>query len=224
MREQIKIAKISIYLSIIFSVVFLIGMILLLTFLKLPDWNGIEDYVKNSSYPTELTFQICQAMAFLVAIGSIFVYSALHYLTEERKRIYSYIAMHFITLFVLSVGVNYFFHFTVIPRNIRANQLSGLNLLHQWNTNSITFSLDNLGWMVFLPIALFLFSITFEKGKVGSKLKVMMVICGCLSLFGLAGYIFSVQFLLVAYMIVFNPIYFVTYIVLLKYVKEIENR
>jgi hypothetical protein len=200
------------------------GMVLLLTFFKIPEWKGIEDYVKNSSYPTDLIFQVCQATAFLVAIGSIFVYSALHFLTEERKSIYSFIGMHFITLFVFSVGVNYFFHFTVIPKNIRINQLSGLNFLHQWNTNSITFSLDNLGWMVFLPIALLLFSVTFEKGKVGSKLKVMMFICSCISLFGLAGYILSIQFLLLAYMILFNPIYFVTYILLLKYVKEIENK
>lgn len=221
-KEIIKLGKISIWVSIFFSVLFLVGMILLLIVYPLPEWNGIEHYVKYSRFSTELIFQVCQAMAFLFAIGSIFVYSVIHYLTEDRKKIYSFIGMHFITLFLFSVGVNYFFHFTVIPKNINHNNLNGLDLLHQWNTNSVSFSLDNLGWMVFLPIALLLFSMTFNKGKVGSKLKVAMIICSVISIFGLIGYILNIQFLLVGYMIVFNPLYFITYILLLFYIKDIK--
>lgn len=74
----------------------------------------------------------------------------IHEYTSHEKKILTRIAICFAIMFAAFSSMNYFVQFTAFRLSILSDQLEGLEQLIQWNPASAFYSINLLGWTLFL--------------------------------------------------------------------------
>jgi len=95
--------------------------------------------------------------------------------------------------------MNYFVQFSVVRLSILKGQFEGLEQFVQWNPNSAFYSLNLLGWTLFLGLSSFFIAPIFLKEKKGNLIKWLLILNGITCVLGTVAVVFEIMIYLAIY-------------------------
>lgn len=117
--------------------------------------------------------------------------ACLHDCAPSRKKIWSHIAFAFTVLFAAMVSINRFVQLSVVRKGMTSGRLDDLRLFLPYDTGSIMFALEILGWAFFLSLALLSAAPLFSSGRIHRWLRGLCLAYGILGLTSAFGYLFA---------------------------------
>ncbi|MFD1706444.1 hypothetical protein ACFSCZ_06705 [Siminovitchia sediminis] len=96
-------------------------------------------------------------------------------------------------------SMNYFVQFTAVRLSIGNGQLEGLEQFVQWNPTSAFYSINLLGWTLFLGLASFFMSPVFMKEKRGNLIQRLFILNGITCGLGTFSVVFEIMIYLAVY-------------------------
>ena len=136
----------------------------------------------------------------------------------------SRIASGLIIIFATLSSVGYFIQFTVVPFNLKTNNLAGLEQFIQLNEHSFAASLCVLGWGFYFGLACFFMAPIFNGSRLKKWIRVLFIITGILCNISLLSYISNLRELALIASGLFNLTLMATCILLtLFFNKQIKN-
>ncbi len=131
-------------------------------------------------------FAAMEILTILIAFLMVISMAAVHYYAAQGYKIFSLAALLFM---MMMVGITSSVHFVLLTagRSIDAAVFNNFPWLFSFKWPSVVYALDVLAWDWFFALSMFLAAPVFNTGKLEKMVRMLMVVCGCLSLAGLAG-------------------------------------
>ena len=127
-----------------FSLAFGVSIVLsLLIFPQIP-WTGNIRAFAATYNPTQMALSVVPSI--LLAPAFLGVAVAVHYLTPAAKRPLTLLSVAIATLYVATVGINYFLQLTAVRVNLTAGTTEAMALFAMANPRSIFWALEILGY------------------------------------------------------------------------------
>jgi len=142
-------------------------------------WSGIQTYAVNFNLLEMASF----IPAFLLAPTVVALTACIHYVTSERKKVFSLIGLAFASVYAAIIPTNYYLQLFVVRLNLESGMLDGLALLAQPNLHSVFFALETLGY-AFLSLATLFVSQVFGGGKLESWIRGLFIVSGAVGIIG----------------------------------------
>jgi hypothetical protein len=128
----------------VLSAAFGIGVIVTLLVFPKTTWNGdIRAYA--ASY-NALAMAVAVVPSILLAPSFLGLVVAVHGVAPAEKRPLTLLALAFATLYVATVGINYFLQLTVVRQNLTSGQTEAMALFAMGNPQSVFWALEILGY------------------------------------------------------------------------------
>ena len=121
----------------------------------------------------------------------VVIMASMHYCVPARKRIWSLTALVFTVLFAAMVSINRFVQLSIVRQGVANGQTSDLSRFMPYDTASVMFALEMLGWGFFLGLAMFAAAACFTSGKLSAWLRGLCVAYGVLGLTSAVGFILN---------------------------------
>jgi len=145
-----------------------------------------------SRYSPAMLFPVIPSL--LIVLANIIFFVSLFYYADERVRPLALAGLIFGTAYAVCAGTNYFIQLTVVPQNIRLEQVSSVASFSMHVRGSFTYALDNLGY-IFLSFSFLLFSGIFDLKGLQGYIKTAFIVYGITGLLGATGYLAGNSFL-----------------------------
>lgn len=194
--------KVGFWSSVLFALTgigYAIGMIALLVVFPIPEWRGITDTVAGFSSSYINYYSLCQTMAFISAPLFVVMVCCVHEYASPEHKILTRISACFAIMFAVFSSMNYFVQFTAVRLSILNGQLEGLEQFVQWNPTSAFYSINLLGWTLFLGLASFFIAPVFLKEKRGRLILRLFILNGVTCVLGTVAAVFEIMIYLAIY-------------------------
>lgn len=131
-------------------------------------------------------FTAMEILILLLAPAMAVSMIAVHYYALPEDRIWSLAAL--LCMFIM-VGITSSVHFMVltVSHTVEAAQVAGSSYFLSFKWPSVIYALDVLAWDWFFALSMFFAAPVFKTGRQEKMLRMLMLICGLLSLAGLLG-------------------------------------
>jgi len=131
-------------------------------------------------------FTIMELLTILIAPLMATSMVAVHYHAAPEDRIYSLASVCF--MFIMA-GITSSVHFVILSagHQMKAAGLEGFQILFSFKWPSVVYALDILAWDWFFAISVLLAAPVFKAGRLEKTLRILMTVCGLVSLVGLMG-------------------------------------
>ncbi len=160
----------------ILTVIFIVA-----TFLFSPtEWKGIASYIASYKANEIIVWIPC----FLFALTYMMMITTIRATIDDNKIMFYRLAFVFSIVYGVIAFLNAYIQITVFRTNILAGSIEGLEKLALPNPHSITYALEGLGYS-FLGLSTLFYAFTFNKGKLSSIIKVLLIINGIVGIIGL---------------------------------------
>jgi hypothetical protein len=127
-------------------------------------------------------------ITFITASSLVILYSAIHYSHVEGRSIYGSLGISFILLFAISVSINRFVQLTVIQQAGIQAASTDLRRFLPYDTGSVMFSLEMLGWGFFSSLAALAVAPLFVNSMLALSIRWLFVTYALLSFISVIGY------------------------------------
>jgi len=194
--------KIGFWSCILFAlsgVGYAFGMVALLLAFPIPQWRGVSETISTFSQSYIHFYSLCQTMAFISAPLFIVMLCCIHEYASDARKILTRISICFGIIFTVLSSMNYFVQFSVVRLSILKGQFEGLEQFVQWNPNSAFYSLNLLGWTLFLGLSSFFIAPIFLKEKKGNLIKWLLILNGITCVLGTVAVVFEIMIYLAIY-------------------------
>lgn len=124
----------------------------------------------------------------LTTIVLVVLMTAIYFFTPEDQKIYTALGAGFTILFAAVVSINRFWQLTVIRQNLAVGNTQELARFMPYATDSVAFSLEMLGWGLFLSIAALFVAPVFSRDRLERAIRWLFLAYGVLSLLSVIGY------------------------------------
>lgn len=128
----------------IFSIAFAVGAILGVLFFPQAPWTGDVTAFAAKYDPTSMALGVVPSI--LLAPVFLVLAAAIHSGARPEKRPLTLLGVLFATLYVATVGINYFLQLTVVRQNLMAGTTDAMGLFAMSNTQSVFWTLEFLGY------------------------------------------------------------------------------
>jgi hypothetical protein len=131
-------------------------------------------------------FTIMEILSILIALLMAISLVAVHYNASPGDKFFSLTAL---ILMFITTGITSCVHFLVLSLSYQAEiqQLANSSFFFSFKWPSVAYSLDILAWDFFFGVSMLFAVPVFKKDKFERKLKLLLTICGIISLTGLIG-------------------------------------
>jgi uncharacterized membrane protein len=131
-------------------------------------------------------FSIMELLIVLMAPLMVVVMVAVHAYASPEVKAYSFTALIFT---ILQAGITSSVHFVIltVSRQIEATGLIWAPLFFSFKWPSVAYTLDILAWDWFFALSMLFAAPVFKAGSLETKVRILMIITGILSLVGLIG-------------------------------------
>lgn len=131
-------------------------------------------------------FSIMELLIVLMAPLMVVVMVAVHAYASPEFKAYSFTALIFT---ILQAGITSSVHFVIltVSRQIEATGLIWAPLFFSFKWPSVAYTLDILAWDWFFALSMLFAAPVFKAGSLETKVRILMIITGILSLVGLIG-------------------------------------
>jgi hypothetical protein len=160
---------------------FLLGIVYaLITLLGFLSLKSLQDPIGDPF------FTLMELLTILIATLMAITLAAVHYHASPEDRVFSLAAVLF--MFAMT-GITTCVHFVILTtgRPIDTAQSPALSQFLSFKWPSVAYALDILAWDWFFPLSILLAAPVFKNGRLEKTLRILMSVCGCISLAGLAG-------------------------------------
>lgn len=145
------------------------------------EWSGIATYAR-AFHPLQL---VTFGFGFLIILGALGLFSALHVLASPARRVFSLLALVMTAVFASIIATNYMFQLAVLRANVRAGHLEGMELFAFNNPDSVAMALELLGYG-FLGVATWAIAPLFGRTRLERWVRGLGIANGVVSLLGTA--------------------------------------
>ena len=158
-------------LGIFYAVVTTIGLLSL---------KSLHDTIGNPY------FTIMEILSILIALLMTISIVAVHYYAAPVDKFFSLTSLMFM---LVATAITSCVHFLIlsISQSAEAHQLTNYSFLFSFKWPSIVYALDILAWDLFFGLSMLFVAPVFKNGRLEKNLKILLIISGILSLFGLIG-------------------------------------
>ena len=131
-------------------------------------------------------FTIMEILSILIALLMTISIVAVHYYASPADKVFSLTSLIFM---LVATGITCSVHFLIlsISQSTEAAQMSNFSFLFSFKWPSIVYALDILAWDLFFGLSMLFVAPIFKNDKFEKKLKILLIICGILSIIGLIG-------------------------------------
>ena len=152
----------------------------IITSLGLLSLQSPHDYIGNPY------FTIMEVLSMLISLLMTLSLIAVHSYTELSDRIYSFTALILISFTTVITSC---VHFTIlsVSHTKDADQLQNFSFWFSFKWPSVVYALDILAWDWFFGLSMLFVAPIFKKGRLERNLRILLIICGLLSIIGLLG-------------------------------------
>lgn len=201
-RNGNLIYKIGFWSSILFAVLgvlYAIGMVALLFAFPIPEWNGMKETADSFSTAYVNFYSLCQVAAFASAPIFVIMLCCIDVYTSQDKKVLSKISLCFGVIFAVLSSINYFVQFTSVRQSVLKGQLEGLDQFVQWNPSSAFYSINLLGWTLFLGLSTLFLAGVFSEEKRGKWIGRLFILNGITCVLGAVATVFEIMVYLAVY-------------------------
>lgn len=131
-------------------------------------------------------FTIMEMLILVTAPLLVICMSAVCVNSKEKDKIYSLISLIFMTILATITSSVHFIIMTV-SHQIESLGFAGAKLLFSFSWPSVVYTLDILAWDWFFALSMIFAAFIFHETKLERLLRIIMIISGVVSLFGLVG-------------------------------------
>lgn len=128
----------------VFSLAFGVSVVLSLLIFPQNAWTGDIRAFAATYNPTQMALSVVPSILLAPAFLGLCV--AVHYLTPAEKRPLTLLSVALATLYVATVGINYFLQLTAVRANLTAGTTDAMALFAMANTRSAFWALEILGY------------------------------------------------------------------------------
>ena len=128
----------------VFSIAFGVGVVLALLVFPQTSWNGDIRAFAATYNPLEMALTVVPSILLAPAFLGLVV--AVHYRTPADKRPLTMLSLALATLYVATVGINYFLQLTAVRQNLTAGHTEAMALFAMGNPQSVFWALEILGY------------------------------------------------------------------------------
>jgi hypothetical protein len=198
-RVSIRLGYWSAVLSVILTVGWGIGLVMILIVFPIPSWTNLSDFMATARPASLVAATLTQVAAFLLGPLSVILLCSLHDYAPSDKKILTRIGLCCITATMVLGSQMYFVHFNVMRVIFSKGALTGLEQFVEWNPNSAIAASGLLAWTFFWGLALLFVAPIFSGGRLERKLRYTSLICGSCAILGAAGFLFEKPVLMFVY-------------------------
>lgn len=131
-------------------------------------------------------FTIMELLTILIASLMVIAMVAIHAYASPERKSYSLAAVCF--MFIMA-GITSSLHFVILAvgHQIKYEETAGFSLLVSFRWPSVAYALDILAWDWFFALSILFAAPVFRTGRLEKITRILMIVCGILSLAGLTG-------------------------------------
>jgi len=131
-------------------------------------------------------FTIMELLIILMAPVLVVAMIAVHAYASAEAKAYSLTALAFM---IVLAGITSSVHFVIltVSRQIQAAGVPSFPLFFSFTWPSVAYTLDILAWDVFFALSILFAAPVFKGGRLETTIRILMIVCGVLSLAGLIG-------------------------------------
>lgn len=149
---------------------------------------------KNTIPPSEPIQLFGAIETILMAPLLIIIFTSIHYIVSEDKKILSHLGIVFCSIFAVMVSINRFVQLIVVRLSAIAGDMEGLKRFYPYQPDSAMFALEMVGWGVFLSLALLLIAFVFSSKGLQRYIRISFFIYAILGIIGSIGLIINSPF------------------------------
>jgi hypothetical protein len=142
---------------------------------------------KNTIPPSEPVQLFGAIETILMAPLLIIIFTSIHYIISEDKKILSHLGIIFCSIFAVMVSINRFVQLIVVRLSVIAGDIKGLERFYPYEPGSAMFALEMVGWGIFLSIALFLIAFVFSSKGLQKYIRISFFSYAILGILGSIG-------------------------------------
>lgn len=172
-KNSFLIGKYTCWVASILGIVYVVITIIGFLSLKSPDDPISDPY-----------FTIMEILTILIAPCMAISMIAVHNYASSIDKMYSLAAICFM---FLMAGITSCVHFVILTVGHQFKEVQSGELFISFKWPSVVYALDILAWDWFFAISILFAAHVFKKGRLERVVRILMIICGLLSLLGLIG-------------------------------------
>lgn len=151
--------------------------------------------------------------AMILTMVYVIFFACIHYFAEEKRKLFSLIALIFASFSGLILITDYFIQVTVIQPSLLLGETDGVSMLTQYNPHGLFIVLEELGYLL-MSISFLFVAFVFEKSNKaenqtrwvflsGSLLSIISLVVICLTLGIKREYIFEIIIITINWFVLF---------------------
>lgn len=150
------------------------------------DFISTKDYVSN--YKASSLIPVIPS--FLLTLANIPLFIVLFYYAAKKRRIFALTGIVFGAGYMITSSINYFLQLSAVNKGIVANSTEFITPFLFYNPMSVTYAIDNLGYL-FLSVSFLFFSGIFNQRGLQSWIKSFFIVTGISGIIGCLGYLLN---------------------------------
>jgi hypothetical protein len=131
---------------------------------------------------------LADASSLLIAVSFPVLIVALHYYAKDDKKVWTQLALMFVTAYMVIASINYFLQLTVVRESPQTYGFLTMNL----TSSSAFWALEVLEY-TFMSVAALFTVLIFEGGKVERSIRWLFVLNAIFTFAGVAGYMLTID-------------------------------
>ena len=145
--------------------------------------------IEGFAFPPTSFVQLIGGLVTITSAPAILViFAAFQYQAPDEKRILSSLGVAFAALFVMAVSINRFVQLTVIRLAPQGAASADLARFLPYDTGSVFFAMEILGWGLFLSIAMLFAAPLFHRPGLQTVIRWLMWVFAFFSLLSVIGF------------------------------------
>jgi hypothetical protein len=142
---------------------------------------------KFTNPPPDSTQVFAGIATFIGAPLLIILMACVQSFMSDRKKILGQIGLIFTALFAVVVSINRFVQFSIVRPGIAGGETEGLIRFLPYDTHSIMWALEMLGWGFFLGLATLFLAPVFTRGRLERTIRWLFITYGILGIISAVG-------------------------------------
>lgn len=138
----------------------------------------------NTMPPSENNQLFGAIVTIIMAPLLIIMITAIHYVTAQDKKILSHLGIIFCIIFATFVSINRFVQLVVVRLSVKAGDLEGLKRFYPYEQDSAMFTLELIGWGIFLSLALLFIAFVFSSGRLQRSIQIFLFLYAIIGITG----------------------------------------
>ncbi|MGB2679366.1 MAG: hypothetical protein WAN12_19965 [Candidatus Acidiferrum sp.] len=190
-RLSIKLGYWSAVLSVILTILWGIGLAMVIVVFPLPSWTTLAGFVAAVKPASLVAATLSQVAAYLLGPLSLILLCSLHDYAPQDKKILTRVGLCCMIATMALGNQMYFVHFNAMRLIHSKGALTGLEQFVEWNPSSAISASGVLAWTFFWGLALLFVAPVFSGGRLERWLRWTFLICGGCGILGAVGFLFE---------------------------------